>query len=178
MSAMARRDMMKIDIGALLRGEVDVVNVEYALEIEPVPEVRFTSPASVSGTISGNAGYTRLVIDVSVPYVAECARCLDEISGVFCTTVERTCVNKKEISTEELEENEDEYLIIKENSVDPDDAVNDTVYFEFPKKLLCSEDCKGLCPDCGKKLTDGHSCGSNKKKLDPRFAALENLFDE
>lgn len=169
---------MKIDIGALIRGEVDAVPVEYAVEISPVSDVRFTDKAKVSGVISGNAGYTRLVLDVSVPYVTECARCLEEISGIFDTIVERTCVTEKSVSREELEENEDEYIIIKENSVDPDDAVNATVFFEFPKKLLCSEDCKGLCPTCGKKITDGHSCEGNQKKLDPRFAALENLFDE
>jgi uncharacterized protein len=169
---------MKIDIGALIRGEVDSVSVDYTMEVSPISDVTFTDKARVSGTISGNAGYTRLLLDVSVPYSTECARCLEDISGVFNAVVERTCVTEKSVSREELEENEDEYVIIKENSVDPDDAVNATVYFEFPKKLLCSEDCKGLCPVCGKKLTDGHSCESNKKKLDSRFAALEHLFDE
>lgn len=169
---------MKIDIGSLIRGEIDAVSVDYMMEVSPLSDVTFTDKAHVSGLISGNAGYTRLVLNVSVPYVTECARCLEEISGVFSAVVERTCVTEKSVSREELEENEDEYIIIKENSVDPDDAVDATVFFEFPKKLLCSEDCKGLCPTCGKKLTDGHSCGGNKKKLDPRFAALADLFKD
>lgn len=169
---------MKIDIGALIRGEVESIAVDYTVEISPISDVTFTDKAHVWGRISGNAGYTRLVLNLSVPYTAECARCLDEVNGVFEAVVERTCVTKKSVSKEELEENEDEYIIIEENSVDPDDAVDATVFFEFPKKLLCSEDCMGLCPTCGKKLTDGHICGGNKKKLDPRFAALENLFDE
>ena len=169
---------MKIDIGALIRGEVDTVSVDYMMEVSPVSDVRFTDKARVAGIISGNAGYTRFVAEVTVPYVAECARCLEDIEGIFSTVVERTCVTEKSISREELEENEDEYIIIKENSVDPDDAVNATVFFEFPKKLVCSEDCKGLCPTCGKKMTDDHSCQNTRKKLDPRLAKLADLIGD
>ena len=41
-------------------------------------------------------------------------------------------------------------------------------------KFLCKEDCKGLCPDCGKNLNLG-PCGCRKKN-DPRFAVLEQTF--
>lgn len=168
---------MKIDIGALLRGEVDTVAINYTMDPDPIPDVTFTDKAKVCGKVSGNAGYTRLTLDVSVPYDAECARCLEKVSGVFKSVVERTCVTEKTVSSEELEENEDEYILIKESSIDPDEAVNMTVYFEFPKKLLCSEDCLGLCQKCGKKLSAGHNCEKSENKLDPRFAILEKVLD-
>ena len=43
-------------------------------------------------------------------------------------------------------------------------------------KFLCSEDCKGLCPRCGKNLNLG-PCGC-RKEPDPRFAVLEQLLDK
>ncbi len=169
---------MKIDIGALTRGEVDSIAIDYLMTPEDIPEAEFTGAAKVSGKVSGNAGYTRLVLKVSVPYKAECARCLEDVVGVFEATLERTCVTERTVSREELEENEDEYILIKEGAIDPDDAVNATVYFEFPKKLLCDENCKGLCPVCGKKLSDGHNCEKNENKLDRRFAILEKVLDK
>ncbi len=43
-------------------------------------------------------------------------------------------------------------------------------------KPLCKEDCKGLCPTCGKDLNEG-PCGC-KKELDPRLAVLAKLLDK
>ncbi len=169
---------MKIDIGALIRGEVDSVVFDYEMMPEAIDDVDFTGNAKISGRISGNAGYMRLVLTLSVPYRSQCARCLDEVVGIFEATLERTCVTEKSVSPEELEENEDEYILIKEGSVEPDEAVNATVYFEFPKKLICDENCKGLCPICGKKLSDGHNCEKNENKLDRRFAILEKVLDK
>lgn len=169
---------MQINIGALLRGETDRIPVSFSMDIEPVEDVEFTGKAQVEGEVRGNAGYTRLYLRLSVPYKGECARCLDEVEGVFFAELERTCVTKNGVSREELEENEDEYIIIHESAIDPEDAVNATVFFEFPSRLLCSEDCPGLCPDCGKKLTAGENCTCQKKAMDPRLAKLAALFDE
>lgn len=169
---------MQINIGPLLRGETDKIPVSFEMEAEPIEDVAFTGKVMVNGEVCGNAGYTRLYLTISVPYKGECARCLDEVCGVFTTDLERTCVTKNGVSKEELEENEDEYIIISESSIDPEDAVNATVFFEFPQRLLCSEDCPGLCPNCGKKLTAGENCACKKKELDPRLAKLAALFDD
>ena len=169
---------MQINIGPLLRGETDKIDVSFTMEAEPIEDVEFTGEVTVIGEVRGNAGYTRLDLTVSVPYKGECARCLEEVNGVFSTELERTCVTKNGVSKEELEENEDEYIIISESSIDPEDAVNTTIFFEFPQRLLCSEDCRGLCPGCGKKLADGENCSCTKKTIDPRLAKLAALFDE
>ncbi len=169
---------MKIDIGALIRGEKDSVEFSYEMSAEKIADVTFTGNVGVEGKVVGSAGYMRLIACVSVPYTSQCARCLDEVGGCFLANVERTCVTEKTVSREELEENEDEYILISEGSVDPDDAINTTIFFEFPKKLLCDENCKGLCSVCGKKLTDDHNCEKNQNKLDKRFAILEKVLDK
>ena len=46
---------------------------------------------------------------------------------------------------------------------------------ELPTKVLCKEDCKGLCPKCGKDLNLG-SCDCKTKDIDPRWQALSDLF--
>ena len=49
------------------------------------------------------------------------------------------------------------------------------VFLSLPSKLLCKEDCKGICPQCGKNLNEG-PCGC-KKEVDPRLAALLDFLD-
>ena len=44
----------------------------------------------------------------------------------------------------------------------------------LPDKPLCTEDCKGLCPNCGQDLNAG-PCGCGGAELDPRMAALRGL---
>ena len=56
-----------------------------------------------------------------------------------------------------------------------DPLVTEDIFLSLPTKILCSEDCKGLCPKCGVNLNLGKcSC---KKEIDPRLAALKELLD-
>jgi hypothetical protein len=59
------------------------------------------------------------------------------------------------------------------NSVD--DALLEELTLSFPTRLLCSEDCEGLCPKCGKPKRDGE-CSCSEKEIDPRLAVLKNFF--
>ena len=44
-------------------------------------------------------------------------------------------------------------------------------------RVLCSEDCKGLCPKCGRDLNEGE-CGCDLKEPDPRLAVLAQLLHD
>ena len=46
----------------------------------------------------------------------------------------------------------------------------------IPMRVLCRDDCKGLCPVCGKDLNEG-DCGCPGDGMDPRLEALRGLFD-
>ena len=52
-----------------------------------------------------------------------------------------------------------------------------TVFLSQPMKTLCSEDCKGLCPQCGTNLND-NECSCDKSPIDPRFAVLADLLNK
>ncbi len=167
---------MRFDLKPLLRGEVNSIKLDFTLPLE-LEGVRFEREAHAVGEITDKAGYMRLALRVSVPYVAECARCLDEVHGVFTDDLERTVVTKGSVSDEELDENIDEYAVLNENGeLEIDEEIAETVVLSFPKKLLCSEDCAGLCPVCGKRKKDG-DCGCVVKEIDPRLAVLKKLLD-
>ena len=78
---------------------------------------------------------------------------------------------------EQIEENVDEYVILSGKELDVDEQLREELVLSFPQKLLCDEDCEGLCPKCGKRRADG-PCGCPEKEIDPRLAVLKNFFNE
>ena len=74
------------------------------------------------------------------------------------------------------EENEDEWVFpLEGDRADLDDIVRTVFVLNLDSKLLCKEDCAGLCHRCGKNLNEG-PCNC-QKELDPRFAALKQLLE-
>jgi len=49
------------------------------------------------------------------------------------------------------------------------------IFVELPMQMLCSEDCRGLCPYCGQNQNLG-SCECKDNHIDPRLAILKNLI--
>ena len=75
------------------------------------------------------------------------------------------------------EENEDEWVFpLEGDSADLDEIIRTVFVLNLDSKLLCKEDCKGLCHRCGTNLNHGPcTC---QKELDPRFAALKQLLEK
>ena len=74
------------------------------------------------------------------------------------------------------EDNIDEYVIVENGKLDIDEQLTEALLLDFPRKILCDENCPGLCPKCGKSLKSG-DCGCPKKEIDPRLAILATLLD-
>jgi len=171
---------MILDLTKLLSGEVSKINVDFELQPEledgltvALDGVEFTSPARVQGVITDNAGYMRLVLTVSLDYSGECARCLSRIDDTLTFDFERTVVSEdtRERDTDEEDEYSDEYVVLRDGKLDIDGQLCEMLILEFPSKLLCSEDCKGLCIKCGHNLNEGE-CGCDRSHRDPRWNAL------
>ena len=168
---------MIIDLNPMLRGEISSIDIDFDLSPEFIDGVTFTGDARVKGKITDSAGYMRLILKAELAYVGECARCLDKVTGTFSLDFERTVVPEGTLTEEKLEENVDEYIVLDGGELYPDDAVREELLLNFPKKLLCSEDCLGLCPTCGKPKKEGE-CGCQTKEIDPRLAVLKKLLDK
>ncbi len=168
---------MVIDVGPLLRGEVKKIDIDYMLAPEPLAGIEFESDAHVVGVLTDNAGYMRLKLKAALKYHGECARCLAPVDGVFSLDFERTVTTEGVLSEDKLQEDEDEYVVIRGSSLDVDEPLCEELVLAFPTKLLCSEDCLGLCPKCGKRRSEG-DCGCPTREIDPRLAILATYFDK
>ena len=112
---------MIVDLNAMLRGEVNSIDIDFVLTPEIIEDVTFTDGARVHGKITNSAGYMRLTLQADLPYIGECARCLDEVRGVFSLDFERTVVTEGMVSEEKLEENIDEYIVLDDGKLELDE---------------------------------------------------------
>ncbi len=168
---------MVLNMGPILRGEITQMEIAYELTPEPVLDVTFPENAKVQGMLTDDAGYMRLHLTATLPYLGQCARCLAPVEGVFTLDFERTVAAEGTISEEQLEENIDSYVMIRDGKLDVDEPLREELLISFPMRLLCDEDCPGLCPKCGKPLREG-DCGCPTKEIDPRLAVLKNWLDK
>lgn len=168
---------MILDMGPMLRGEVDTLAVDYMLSPEPLAGITFTEDAHVVGKVTDTGGYMRLVLEADMPYKTVCARCLDTVEGVYTVSFERTVADENALTQEQIDDNVDEYIIIREGKLDIDEQLVEEMILSFPTKFLCDEECPGLCPKCGKQLKHG-ACGCSTREIDPRLAVLAQLLEE
>jgi len=68
----------------------------------------------------------------------------------------------------------DEHGEIDTDKIDLDEYIRDYAVLAVPMKNLCSEDCKGLCPKCGKNLNEG-TCNCSEENIDPRWESIQKL---
>jgi len=166
---------MKLDLRPLLRGELREIPINFFLSAEPVKNAQFDGDAHITGKITDSAGYMRLVLHSVLHYKSQCDRCLCDVNGELSIDFERTVVAEDTLSDEQLQENVDEYVVLKDGFLNVDDELREAIILEFPSKILCNKNCPGLCPKCGKLLKNG-DCGCTQKEVDPRLAVLADYF--
>ena len=105
-----------------------------------------------------------------------CSRCLKEFDAALEVPIELVYRPAAEIDAEdtELQPAELDTGFYTDDVIDMDEVSAEQVLLNVPMKPLCSEDCKGICPECGANRNE-KDCGCGRKLTDPRLAALERL---
>ena len=122
-----------------------------------------------------NLGEKRLLLSgrCSLPLSIPCDRCLEEVPQKFDIPFEREIdMNQTE---EERIEDLDEQPYIVGFQLDVDRFVETELFLHMPMKVLCSDDCKGICDRCGANL-NRETCGCSQEPKDPRMAAILDIF--
>ncbi|WP_448627335.1 YceD family protein [Geodermatophilus sp. URMC 64] len=111
--------------------------------------------------------------EIDVPLVGSCARCLEPVEDTLELDVQELFAY--EGSTTEATSEEDEVRLVENDRIDLEPMVRDLVVLSLPLSPVCSEDCSGLCADCGQRLDDLPADHSHEL-LDPRWAGLAGRF--
>ena len=137
---------MLIHIRNVLNVPGTVQPLDFCVSQERLAQIHsydFATPVRVTGQIANRAGVVTLELRIAFSLLVTCDRCLKETVQEFCYTQSHTVV--RSLASGE----EDEYIVAKAESIDPEEIAVTDLLLELPTKMLCREDCKGLCPVCG-----------------------------
>ncbi|SDB44589.1 uncharacterized protein SAMN02910317_02237 [Ruminococcaceae bacterium FB2012] len=114
---------------------------------ERVFSVVFASPLAVSGRAYNRAGIVNVDLKCVFTLAHVCDRCLAEFEREYSFEFSHVCMRDHSSN--------DEHIIVKDNALDLNDlAISDSL-LQLPTKILCREDCRGLCYVCGQNLNEG-----------------------
>ena len=131
-----------------------------------------SEPVLASGTVRNTAGVLVMTGSIRTTIHGTCDRCAADFHRVEEFPIDVVLVTELA-----HEENEDEWVFpLEGDSADLDEIIRTVFVLNLDSKLLCKEDCKGLCHRCGVNLN--HAPCTCQKELDPRFAALKQLLEK
>jgi uncharacterized protein len=105
-----------------------------------------------------------------------CSRCLENTKLSIGSDFAYTLVPAKAETREDLELKPEELEIsyYQGDFIDLGPIICEQIILQMPIKALCSEECKGLCPQCGANL-NASSCNCSSNIIDSRMAVLKNI---
>lgn len=134
-------------------------------------EVIHKQPIELTVTNLGN-NKVHIRSDVELTLGIPCDRCLE----IVPTNI------KFELSIDvdlndvvEPDEDMEDRSFVDGRIIDIDGMLYPEIFMNLPTKVLCKEDCKGICKVCGKNLNEG-VCGCDTFVADPRMAAISDIF--
>jgi len=110
-------------------------------------------------------------IAVEIP----CSRCLEAVMTPFDFHVQQELDMK--MNENERMEALDESDYIEGKVLDVDKLMYNEIIISWPLRVLCQDDCKGICASCGANL-NLTSCDCDTASLDPRMAAISDIFSK
>lgn len=125
---------------------------------------------TVKGKLTNELATIKLEGMINLSYSLQCARCLKEIHKEVSKHINESFIHTKNAS------DSDEY-IYSGKTLDIDKAVVDNILLNIPTKLICTEDCKGLCHKCGVDLNE-NTCQCTPESDNNTFDVLKDFFQE
>ena len=130
--------------------------------------VDFDGPVVVTGSVERDGTIILVEGEVRAEVILKCSRCLGTVKhplrAGFCQEYSET--GKGE-----------EVLPVKDDRIDLKGPVTESILLGLPIKVLCREDCKGLCPVCGSDR-NVKECSCSCEDVDPRMQQLKKLLEQ
>jgi uncharacterized protein len=168
--------MLKIHITNLTEGWHQYQFQETLAQIGLNEDSRFTGMIEVELGVerSGERFHTQIKVKTTGNFICDC--CLDPFERLLNQEIESYYIQGA--GPEKLSsEGEIKYLAVNADDLDIADDVRDALLLSVSMKILCQEECKGLCPNCG--VNWNHTrCDCSREKIDPRWEVLKKIrFD-
>ena len=151
-------------------GELDLAGRDFTL----------ASPVVVSGRLDRSGLEVRLRGVLRTTLVRSCDRCLAEVLLPLDRALDLIYlpvgIDNQRSGEIELNERDLDTSVYDNDEIDLDEMVTEQLELSVPLRLVCREDCRGLCPQCGVDL-NSEQCEC-QMPIDPRWEALASLSEE
>ena len=165
--------------------DLELKPVRFDVELPPgtieflYPKLKQSAPLQASGQaelVMGSLGEIRVTGQVKVQLQAECDRCLEPSDFPVDSGFELYYRPVAEGYGEEkaIDAGEAEMGFYEGEGLELNDVLREFVLLALPMQRLCSENCKGICPECGQNRNQ-KDCSCRTTVGDNRWAALKEL---
>ena len=136
------------------------IAVDADVAVPDFEDLHFSKPAHVVLELRGVDRAIRVEGAIDADVTAECRRCLEEVAVPIHVEVdERLAPDEKGVPLSEIN-------VLVGERLDLGDLVRQLTTTALPMLgVLCSEECRGLCPHCGRNRNDG-SCTCSPRESD------------
>lgn len=170
---------MLISLSEIMTTKDKIAQVDAPIELESFDyqgaSYEFAHKEPVNLTIT-NLGNKTVLIEgkTNISLTLFCSRCLKELNYPMEISFQKEI--DFNLSAQERAEGLDETNYIIGYNLDVDTLIYDEILIDFPMRILCDEDCKGLCKTCGANLNE-KSCDCDNFDYDPRMSAIRDIFN-
>ena len=165
--------MFYIELEPVFNNEGLTRPLDFSLDLNDVEYnggFPFKTPVCIKGEVKNSTGIVSVNAKADFTLKLTCDRCTAEFDRKFSVPCEHVLV------TELNDDSNDELIVIDSLHYDIEPLISEDVLLSLPSKVLCRENCLGICHRCGKDLNDGPcSCG---KETDSRWDVLSQLFED
>jgi uncharacterized protein len=130
--------------------------------------LEFQGPVVIRGKVTNTGSGFLLEAELNLDYQVSCDRCLDETRQTQKIDIKEEFVPGRDISDETV-------YGFSGDLIDLTECLRDQIILALPMKFLCSPECRGFCPKCGKNL-NMEECHCSEETINHQFEAIKNLI--
>ncbi len=153
-----------------MQAESELEQVTIGNAVFPVKD---KAPVNLSVTNIGK-GKVRIVGDAKITFAMNCDRCLKPVEQPLMLQFDREVFAPDMM--ESIPDETDDQDIMDGCQLNVEDLLNSEIVMNWPMKVLCKPDCKGICRQCGRDLNTG-TCDCDTFVPDPRMAVIKDIFN-
>lgn len=168
---------MLVNLSDVFTSEGRRISMELPLEMTSFKNgtgcFEIVEKTPVSFTFSHmEAGKAKAQGSVKLKLRTFCDRCLEEVITELDLSFERIAVSPEVPGGGDMV---DDLSFMEGFHLNTETFLYNEIIGNWPVKILCREDCRGLCPVCGQNLNKGE-CGCDTFVPDPRMAVIQDIF--
>ena len=169
---------MVIELNKLLNQTVRLEEtVAMGEERHPMDGISYRKPVAVDLVLTGKEREFKLEGSFKANLTLTCHRCLRSFERSLKRKIDLVFIPRDQMPTGEVDvelADKDMNVASYLDTLDLRQVIDEQVVLALPMKIICSNECKGLCQNCGKDLNEG-PCDCSDERIDDRLLVLKEI---